>query len=80
MDMPKHALIKLSGRSLVTLRNADVQRVGALILSTLDRLDMSNQDFSRIVVYGRQIIVFELPWLPYSRACSLVVSQIRFDG
>jgi hypothetical protein len=63
------------GHSLTVLREADVQHVGALILSTLDRLGVINQDFSRIMVYGRRVIVFELPRLAYADARDLIVHQ-----
>jgi hypothetical protein len=70
-----HALIVRPSYAVAVLRDADVQRVGAIILSTLDRIGVTNQEFGRIVVYGRRVIVFDLPWLSYARAEKLVMQS-----
>jgi hypothetical protein len=67
-----HTLIARPSYAVTVLRDADVQRVGAIILSTLDRIGVPNQEFSRIIVYCHRVIVFDLPCLPYARAEKLV--------
>jgi hypothetical protein len=67
-----HALIARPSYAVTVLRDADVQRIGAIILSTLDRLGVPGQEFSRIVVYGRRVIAFDLPLLAHDDAEELV--------
>ena len=71
MDTIK-ALITAPSASLTLARDADGLRLGALILSTLDRLGVAGQVISRGVIYSRRVAVFELPGLDYGLANVLV--------
>ena len=76
--MAANALVVHQPAAITVHRDADLYRLGALILSTLDRLGVPHQEFSRIVVYSRRVIVFDLPWLTYARAIRLVgASPVR---
>jgi hypothetical protein len=70
--MAANALVVHQPTAISVHRDADVYHIAALILSTLDRLGMSDQVFSRIVVYSQRVIVFELPWLTEAQATQLV--------
>jgi len=71
MDTTK-ALIATPSAALTLARDADGLRLGALILSTLDRLGVAGQVISRGVIYSRRVAVFELPGLDYGLAGILV--------
>jgi hypothetical protein len=73
--MDNRSLANQPSYAVVRLTNARVQRVGGLLLSTLDRLGVEAQQVSRIVVYGRRLIVFDLPFLDYDAANELVEQQ-----
>ena len=70
--MAANALVVHQPAAITIHHDADLCRLGALILSTLDRLGMPNQVFSRIVVYSQRIIVLDLPWLTEAQATQLV--------
>ena len=70
--MAANALVVHQPAAMTVHRDADLYRLGALILSTLDRLGMPNQVFSRIVVYSQRVIVFDLPWLTDAQANQLI--------
>ena len=70
--MAANALVVHQPAALTIHRDADVYHIAALILSTLDRLGMHDQVFSRIVVYSQRVIVFDLPWLTDAQATQLV--------
>jgi hypothetical protein len=70
--MAANALVVHQPAALTVHRDADLYRLGALILSTLDRLGMPDQVFSRIVVYSQRVIVFDLPWLTDAQASQLI--------
>ena len=57
---------------LTLTRDADGLRLGALILSTLDRAGVAGQVLGRCVIYSRRVAVFELPGLNYALATVLV--------
>ena len=73
--MDNRSLANQPSYAVVSLTDAWVQRVGGLILSTLDRLGVEAQQVSRIVVYGRRLMVFDLPFLDYDAANELVEQQ-----
>ena len=70
--MAANALVVHQPAALTVRRDADLYRLGALILSTLDRLGVPNQVFSRIVVYSQRVIVLDLPWLTEAQAARLI--------
>ena len=70
--MAANVLVVQQPTALTVDRDADVYHIAALILSTLDRLGMPDQVFSRIVVYSQRVIVFELPWLTDAQANKLI--------
>ena len=70
--MVTNALVVHQPAAITIHRDADVYHIAALILSTLDRLGMPNQVFSRIVVYSQRVIVFDLPWLTEAQIIQLV--------
>ena len=70
--MAANALVVHQPAALTIHRDADVYHIAALILSTLDRLGMHDQVFSRIVVYSQRVIVFDLPWLTDAQASQLI--------
>ena len=70
--MAANALVVQQSAALTIHRDADVYHIAALILSTLDRLGMPDQVFSRIVVYSQRVIVFDLPWLTDAQADRLI--------
>jgi hypothetical protein len=70
--MADRALAVRKPAAITLQRDADIYRLGALVLSTLDRLDVPDQEFSRIVVYSQQVVVFELPWLTCEQADDLI--------
>ena len=67
-----NGLAATSAATLALTRDADVLRLGALILCTLDRAGVSGQVIGRCVVYRRRVAVFELPGLDYALASVLV--------
>lgn len=76
--MDTHSLMIASHAGPVVLhRDADVYRLAARVLSTLDRLlpDTVLQ-ISRICVIGRRVVMLNLPLLDYDRAAYLV----EFEG
>ena len=70
--MAANALVVHQPVAITIHHDADLYRLGALILSTLDRLGMPDQVFSRIVVYSQRVIVFDLPWLTDTQASQLI--------
>lgn len=48
---------------LIIRRDADVYRLAAIVLSTLDRAGVIGLRIDRVVVYGQRVILFELPLL-----------------
>ncbi len=70
--MDANALISTPVQALTLGRDADVYHLGAQILSTLDRLDVTDLVFSHITVYLQRVVAFDLPDLPYSGALDLV--------
>ena len=70
--MVDNALTVRKSAAITLQRDADIYRLGALVLSTLDRLGVTDQEFSRIVVYSQRVVVFELPWLTCEQANDLV--------
>ena len=67
-----NGLVATAAAALTLTRDADGLRLGALILSTLDRAGVSGQVIGRCVVYSRRVAVFELPGLDYGLATVLV--------
>ena len=67
-----NGLIATSATPLTLTRDADGLRLGALILSTLDRAGVAGQVLGRCVIYSRRVAVFELPGLNYALATVLV--------
>ena len=70
--MAGSALVTQPAFTVAGMTDAHVQRLGALILSTLDRLGLDAQQVSRSVVYGRRVIVVDLPFLDYDTASKLI--------
>ena len=71
MDTTK-ALIATPSAAITLACDTGGLRLGALILSTLDRVGVSGQVIGRCVVYSRRVAVFELPGLDYALASVLV--------
>lgn len=64
--MENKALTRTRNSALVIQGDADVYRLAALVLSTLDRLDTTRaHEISRIRVIGRRVVIFDLPFLVY---------------
>ena len=74
--MAVNALTVRKPSAITIHRDADLYRLGALILSTLDRLGVPDQQFSRIVVYSQRLVVFDLPWLTPTRARDLLAQRL----
>lgn len=73
--MGDRSLATQPSHAIAGLTDAQVQRVGGLILSTLDRLGVEAQQVSRIIVYGRRVVVFDLPFLDCNAANELLDRQ-----
>ena len=58
--------------ALTIRRDADVYRLAAIVLSTLDRAGVIGQRIDRMVVYGRRAVVFYILNLSYSIALDLI--------
>ena len=71
-----NAVTTLPNQALVSLNTSSVYHVGAMLLSTLDRLHVEPQVIQRIFVIGRRVIIFELPNLAYDRLYALA-SQLN---
>ena len=53
-------------------RDTDVYRLAAIVLSTLDRAGVIEQQIDRIVVYSRRVVVFDILRLSYAQALDLI--------
>jgi len=70
---PNSLMIASHAGPVVLHRDADVYRLAARVLSTLDRLlPYTVLQISRICVIGRRVVVLHLPLLDYDRAADLV--------
>ena len=62
--------------SLIVQRAADVYRLAALVLSTLDRAGVIGQRIDRVVVYGQRVILFELPGLDHTLITEAIAQHL----
>ena len=62
--------------SLIVQRAADVYRLAALVLSTLDRAGVIGQRIDRVVVYGQRVILFELPGLDHTLVTDAIAQHL----
>ena len=70
-----NSLAQRPAYALDHLRDADVLRIGAIVLSTLDRFDGPAFTIARLVVYGRRVIVIDLTDLGYTAAYGLAAND-----
>ena len=63
--METNALVIRQNTALTIRRDADVYRLAALVLSTLDRIDVTRHEISRIRVIGQRVVIFDLPYFVY---------------
>lgn len=71
--MASNALALVQNPALTVRSDADVYRLAALVLSTLDRLGCADtHEISRIRVIGRRVVIFDLPFLSYYDAATQV--------
>ncbi len=62
--------------ALTIRRDADVYRLAAIVLSTLDRAGVIGQRIDRMVVYGQRVIVFELPGLDHTHVTDAIAQHL----
>ena len=66
----------MTTESLIAQRAADVYRLAALVLSTLDRAGVIGQRIDRMVVYGQRVILFELPGLDQTHVTDAIAQRL----